>query len=142
MDKMENKQSVQRRSFNDVLKEKEARQALEKKNDDGHIALDDAKRIKVLSPGQLVFKRFIRNKLAIFGTVVIVIMFLFSFLAPVFYTYGETQTFYKYDTQYKAMALLRFVPTTRTSRSIPRSRSTATTRTTSPLLLRRSMRPA
>lgn len=105
MDKMEKKQSVERRSFNDVLKEKEARQALEKKNDDGHIALDDAKRIKVLSPGQLVFKRFIRNKLAIFGTVVIVIMFLFSFLAPVFYTYGETQTFYKYDTQYKAMAV-------------------------------------
>ena len=31
--------------------------------------LDDARRVKVLSPGMLVFKRFIRNRLAVVGTV-------------------------------------------------------------------------
>ena len=29
--------------------------------------LDDARRVKVLSPGMLVFKRFIRNRLAVIG---------------------------------------------------------------------------
>ena len=29
------------------------------------LALDDARRVKVLSPGMLVFKRFMRNRLAI-----------------------------------------------------------------------------
>ena len=64
---------MERKSFNELLKEKEL---LENKQhqDDGHLALDDAKRVKVLSPGQLVFKRFIRNKLAIFGTCVLIFM--------------------------------------------------------------------
>ena len=104
MENMAHKQEIARKSFNDVLKAKEAREAeLQKENDDGHIALDDAKRIKVLSPGQLVFKRFIRNKLAIFGSIVIICMFIFSFLCPLLYPYKETQTFYKYDTQFIPM---------------------------------------
>ena len=63
---------MERKSFNELLKEQERLEA--KKQDDGHVALDDAKRIKVLSPGQLVFKRFIRNKLAIFGVCVLLFM--------------------------------------------------------------------
>ena len=39
------------------------------------MALDDARRIKVLSPGMLVSKRFIRNKLAVIGLVIITFMF-------------------------------------------------------------------
>ena len=44
------------------------------------LKLDDARRVKVLSPGMLVAKRFFRNRLAIIGMVIIIIMFLFSFL--------------------------------------------------------------
>ncbi len=55
--------------------------------------LDDARRVKGLSPGLLVFKRFIRNKLAVIGLVIIVFMFLFSFIGPLFSPYGQTQVF-------------------------------------------------
>ncbi len=55
--------------------------------------LDDARRVKVLSPGMLVFKRFIRNKLAIAGTIILVVMFLFAFLGPVFTPYRIAQQF-------------------------------------------------
>lgn len=55
--------------------------------------LDDARRVKVLSPGMLVFKRFIRNSLAVVGFVILLFMFIFSFLGPVFSPYGQTQVF-------------------------------------------------
>lgn len=57
------------------------------------MALDDARRVKVLSPGMLVAKRFIRNRLAVIGLVIIVLMFLFSFLGPIFSPYTQTQVF-------------------------------------------------
>ncbi|MBE6627679.1 MAG: ABC transporter permease [Ruminococcaceae bacterium] len=63
------------------------------------MALDDAARVKVLSPARLVFKRFIRNKLAIFGICVLVALFLFCFLGPVFYPYEETEIFYGWREQ-------------------------------------------
>ena len=54
-----------------------------KKKDD-HVstskALDDEQRVKVLSPGMLVAKRFFRNKLAVAGLVILVTMFVFSFI--------------------------------------------------------------
>ena len=56
--------------------------------------LDDAARVKVLSPGMMVFKRFIRNKLAIVGIAIIVFMFLFSFLGGLICPYSESQVFY------------------------------------------------
>ncbi|MBR5431388.1 MAG: ABC transporter permease, partial [Bacteroidales bacterium] len=59
------------------------------------LALDDARRVKVLSPGMLVFKRFIRNRLAVVGIVILVIMFLFAFLGPLFSPYSIDQIFYK-----------------------------------------------
>ena len=60
---------------------------------DDEMALDDARRVKVLSPGMLVFKRFIRNKLAVAGLVIIVFMFLFAFVGPIFSPYGQAQVF-------------------------------------------------
>jgi len=57
------------------------------------MALDDARRVRVLSPGMLVMKRFVRNKLAVVGLVIIVIMFLFSFIGPIFSPYGQAQVF-------------------------------------------------
>ena len=65
--------------------------------DDGTMRLDDSQRVKVLSPGALVFKRFVRNKLAILGVCILVVMFLFSFLCPLFYPYSQTEVFYKFD---------------------------------------------
>lgn len=55
--------------------------------------LDDARRVKVLSPGMLVFKRFIRSVLAVVGFGILLFMFLFSFLGPVLSPYGQTQVF-------------------------------------------------
>lgn len=64
---------------------------------DEHIStstsLDDEQRVKVLSPGMLVFKRFIRNKLAIVGFFTIVFMFMFSFLGGFISPYDEVQVF-------------------------------------------------
>ena len=83
-------------SLNEVLK---ARRAAGKdpKAQGGEVKLDDLSRVKVLSPGRQVFKRFIRNRLAVFGSVTLIIMFLFSFLGPVFYPYDQKQIFYKYE---------------------------------------------
>ena len=61
------------------------------------MALDDTERTKVLSPGRLVAKRFIRNKLALVGSFILIIMFLFSFAGPILYPYSQTEIFYKYD---------------------------------------------
>ena len=61
--------------------------------DGEEMRLDDARRVKVLSPGMLVFKRFIRNKLAVIGFVIIVAMFLFAFVGPLFSPYGQTEVF-------------------------------------------------
>lgn len=61
------------------------------------LALDDTQRVKVLSPGRLVSKRFFRNKLAMIGLGILIFMFVFSFLGPLFYPYSQTQIFYKYD---------------------------------------------
>ena len=57
-------------------------------------ALDDEQRVKVLSPSMLVFKRFIRNRLAIVGVIFIAIMFVFSYIGGWVSPYGEDQVFY------------------------------------------------
>lgn len=55
--------------------------------------LSDVQRVKVLSPGMLVVRRFLRNRLAIIGFVIITFMFLFSFLGGLLTPYGESQVF-------------------------------------------------
>ncbi len=50
------------------------------------------------SPGKLVFRRFLRNKLAIIGVAVLILMFLFSFVGPFLYPYGQTEVFSTYRT--------------------------------------------
>lgn len=70
---------------------------------DDEMTLDDARRVKVISPGALILRRFIRNRLAVFGVVLLVIMFLFSFVGGAISPYGQDQTFKRYETQYKVM---------------------------------------
>ncbi len=55
--------------------------------------LDDARRVKVLSPGMLVFKRFIRNRLAVIGFAILFFMFSFAFPGPLLSPYGQTEVF-------------------------------------------------
>ena len=62
-----------------------------------NLALDDARRVKVLSPGMMVFKRFIRNRLAIAGICILIFMFAFSFLGGLVTPYRQDQVFYTYD---------------------------------------------
>ena len=71
--------------LNQVLKNRKATQ------NSGTMALDYISRVKVLSPGMQVFKRFIRNRLAVFGSVTLIFLFIFSFLGPLFYPYGQKQ---------------------------------------------------
>ena len=78
-----------------------------KKKDD-HVstsqALDDEQRVKVLSPGMLVAKRFFRNKLAVAGLVILVAMFVFSFVGGMISPYGESQVFRKTEHVWKDYA--------------------------------------
>jgi len=60
------------------------------------LALDSSERVKVLSPGMMVFRRFVRNKLAIAGAVILLFMFLFSFAGPLFSPYSPTYVFHEY----------------------------------------------
>ena len=94
--------AVVRKSIHLALKERElkAREDLKNGGNEGpdkELTLDDSERVKVLSPGQLVFKRFITNKLAIVGSFILIFMFTFSFIVPLVYPYSQTQIFYKYD---------------------------------------------
>ena len=95
-------------NLNDVLKEREKQQRqLTAQEQEQEMALDDVSRVKVLSPGRQVFKRFIRNRLAVFGSVLLITMFIFSFIGPLFYPYGQKQIFYKYDKQHINYAMAK-----------------------------------
>ncbi len=60
-------------------------------NDEENTA-EEAATYREMSPMQLVLRRFFRSKLSIVGLIMIVALFLFSFLGPVFYTrWGEMQ---------------------------------------------------
>ena len=52
-------------------------------------SLNDDRRVKVLSPGAMVAKRFFRNRLAVTGLVILIFMFLFSFLGGAISPYEE-----------------------------------------------------
>ena len=52
---------------------------------------------KIVTPGQLVFRRFIKNKLAIIGFVILILMAIFSFIGPLLSPYGEYTLFFEKD---------------------------------------------
>ena len=55
--------------------------------------LDDARRVKAVSPGMLVAKRFFRNKLAMVGLGILIALFLFCFVGSAIYPYSEKDVF-------------------------------------------------
>ncbi len=66
--------------------------------------LNDDRRVKVLSPGALVRRRFFRNRVAVVGLVILILMFLFSFVGGFLSPYAEDQLFYRTEYQKKAYA--------------------------------------
>ncbi len=77
--------------------------------------LDDESRVKVLSPGMMVFKRFVRNRLAITGFIILVFMFLFSFLGGVLSPYSQDKVFYRNEYTLKDFAGATFNKENRTT---------------------------
>lgn len=63
---------------------------------EAQLSLNDDRRVKVLSPGALVAKRFFRNRLAVLGLTMLVAMFLFSFVGGLVSPYGQDEQFYTY----------------------------------------------
>lgn len=60
------------------------------------LSLNDDRRVKTLSPGALVMKRFFRNRLAVIGLVMLAVMFLFSFVGGMISPYRQDEQFYTY----------------------------------------------
>ena len=59
------------------------------------------KNVRMMSPTRMVLRRFFRSKLSIIGLVMVIGLFLFSFLGPVVYTrWGEIQLDESGKTQY------------------------------------------
>ncbi len=97
---------MERNSLNEALKRRASEVENKKKNEE--TALDDARRVKVLSPSRLVVKRFFRNRLAMIGLVILILIFLFAFVGPFFYEYGETQVFMHYNKMMRTYATASF----------------------------------
>ena len=92
-------------------------------------SLNDDRRVKVLSPGALVAKRFFRNRLAVVGLSILVAMFLFSFVGGLVSPYGQDEQFFTYTQMSKEFVgvtrndTMRFVVADgRTSAPSPRAR--------------------
>ena len=71
-----------------------------------HFSLNDDRRVKVLSPGALVAKRFFRNRLAVVGLSILIFMFVFSFIGGLLSPYGEDEFFYREDQINKEFAVV------------------------------------
>ena len=84
--------------------EKKNNPAENTENKEQQYSLNDDRRVKVLSPGMMVVKRFFRNRIAVVGLVILAFMFVFSFVGGLLTPYKENQQFYRYDIQNKEFA--------------------------------------
>lgn len=95
---MHNQANLREEVLNDTIPRNNAPEIDEKPPVDRiQQALDDTRRVKVMSPGMLVFKRFMRSKLAIAGSIILIFMFSFAFLGGLISPYRQEQVFHKYD---------------------------------------------
>ncbi len=74
--------------------------------EESEYSLNDDRRVRTLSPTALVVKRFLRNRVAVTGLVILAFMFVFSFIGGFVSPYREDQLFYRYDSQNKQYAAL------------------------------------
>ncbi len=93
----------EKNSMQDAVDEALAQDA-QAMSDTEDYSLNDDRRVKTLSPTALVIKRFFRNRVAMVGLFILIFMFLFSFLGGVLSPYGESQLFYRTDSQNKQFA--------------------------------------
>ena len=106
-DNMENRSDLEREDTlesPETIEETTEAPVTETKTESEEYSLNDDRRVKVLSPGTLVAKRFFRNRIAVTGLVILAFMFLFSFLGGLLSPYKEDQKFYRYDIQQKTYA--------------------------------------
>ena len=85
--------ATSRQQMEQLLKEGRAG-GVNPEDQDDQFNLNDDRRVKTLSPGALVAKRFFRNRLAIVGLTILVVMFLFSFVGGWISPYAEDEVFY------------------------------------------------
>ena len=92
---------ARRRSYelNDKYAGKDNTPSEENKPPEEDYSLNDDRRVKVLSPGTLVAKRFFRNRLAVVGLTILAVMFVFSFIGGLISPYGQDEVFYRDDIQ-------------------------------------------
>lgn len=94
---MSKQENIREENLNDINKVNNAPEIDElPPGDFPQQALDDARRVKILSPSLLVAKRFFRNKLAIVGLILLLFMFAFCFLGGWIIPYSQKEVFYKY----------------------------------------------
>ena len=74
------------------------------KTNNEEYSLNDDRRVRTLSPTALVIRRFLRNKVAVTGLVILAVMFVFSFIGGALTPYKEDQLFYRYESQMKQYA--------------------------------------
>ena len=79
-------------------------QTAPEKAENEEYSLNDDRRVKVLSPGALVAKRFFRNRIALVGLITLAFMFAFSFIGGLVSPYEEDQLFYRVDYMNKEYA--------------------------------------
>ena len=84
---------------NDFIKENEELNASENTADTTIQVADDSieRNVRLMSPGRMVLRRFFRSKLSIIGLVMIVGLFLFCWVGPLFYNewqYTSTEITY------------------------------------------------
>ena len=72
--------------------------------EESEYSLNDDRRVRTLSPTALVIKRFLRNRVAVTGLVILAFMFVFSFIGGLISPYREDQLFYRNDEQNKQWA--------------------------------------
>lgn len=70
-------------------------------------SLNDDRRVRTLSPGALVARRFLRNRVAVTGLVILAFMFVFSFIGGAITPYKEDQLFYRNNQQNKQYAAVK-----------------------------------
>ncbi|MBQ1674554.1 MAG: ABC transporter permease [Oscillospiraceae bacterium] len=73
-------------------------------NQTNQYSLNDDRRVKVLSPGAMVAKRFFRNRIAVVGLCILAFMFIFSFIGGIITPYKEDEKFYRTDILNKEFA--------------------------------------
>lgn len=73
-------------------------------NQEEQLSLNDDRRVKVLSPGAMVAKRFFRNRVAVTGLVILAFMTIFSFIGGMVSPYKQDQLFYRDELQSKQFA--------------------------------------